>query len=83
MTLRKQFADSLTRQFFTRLSLQSFCKASTHLDPEEVLHSLSFQQEAWLPLQEKIINDFTEKGPYWQSLLLSDILTKLLTKAPI
>lgn len=80
MTLRKQLADSMTRQFFARLSLAPFCKESTPLDPEDVLHSISFQQETWLPFQEKIINDFTEKGPYWQSLLLSDILTKLLTK---
>lgn len=81
MALRKKLADSLTRHLFARLSLAPLSKESALLDPEDVLNCASFQQETWLPMQEKIINDFTEKGPYWQSLLLSDILTKLLTKA--
>ena len=37
-----------------------------------------FQKESWLPFQQKIINDFTEMGPYWQILMLRDVQYQLL-----
>jgi len=40
--------------------------------------SLEFEA-IWKPFENKIINDFTEMGPYWQILLLSEIRTQLLT----
>jgi len=45
---------------------------------EEAFDSKSFQKEAWEPFQQKIINDFTEMGPYWQILLLRDVQHQLL-----
>ncbi len=40
--------------------------------------SLEFEA-IWKPFENKIIKDFTEMGPYWQILLLSEIRTQLLT----
>jgi hypothetical protein len=45
---------------------------------EEAFESNSFQKECWQPFQQKIINDFTEMGPYWQILLLRDVQHQLL-----
>lgn len=42
------------------------------------LKSAGTQKESWKPFQEKIINDFTEMGPYWQILLLRDVQYQLL-----
>lgn len=39
-----------------------------------------FLQESWEPFQQKVINDFTEMGPYWQILLLRDIQHQLLKR---
>lgn len=39
-----------------------------------------FQQESWEPFQQKVINDFTEMGPYWQILLLRDLQYQLLKR---
>jgi hypothetical protein len=44
----------------------------------ENLKTVGFQKEAWEPFQQKIINDFTEMGPYWQILLLRDVQHQLL-----
>ena len=43
----------------------------------EGFDSTTFQKEAWHPFQEKIINDFTEMGPYWQILMLRDVQHQL------
>ncbi len=45
---------------------------------DEAFESSNFQKESWEPFQEKIINDFTEMGPYWQILLLRDLQYQLL-----
>lgn len=37
---------------------------------------LDFEQ-FWKPFENKIINDFTEMGPYWQILLLSELRRQL------
>lgn len=39
-----------------------------------------FLKESWEPFQQKVINDFTEMGPYWQILLLRDIQYQLLKR---
>lgn len=44
----------------------------------EAFDEESFQKNTWLPFQQKIINDFTEMGPFWQILLLKEIQYKLL-----
>ncbi len=41
------------------------------------LDSEDFQKEMWKPFENKIINDFTEMGPYWQILLLKEIQSQL------
>lgn len=46
----------------------------------QLIGNLQIQKEAWEPFQQKIINDFTEMGPYWQILLLRDIQHQLLTR---
>ncbi len=40
--------------------------------------SEDFQREVWKPFENKIINDFTEMGPYWQILLLKEIQANIL-----
>jgi hypothetical protein len=56
-----------------------FLKAQTSTaSVEQTFDSDSFQKGSWQPLQEKIIRDFTEMGPYWQILMLRDIQFKLL-----
>ncbi|MGH2612222.1 MAG: hypothetical protein ACRDFB_04130 [Rhabdochlamydiaceae bacterium] len=40
-------------------------------------NSESFQKESWKPFENKIINDFTEMGPYWQILLLKELQTSI------
>ncbi len=47
---------------------------------EKAFDSAKFQKETWNPLKEKIINDFTEMGPYWQILLLRDLQYQLLKR---
>lgn len=50
------------------------------LSSEEAFQTTSFQEKAWLPFQSKIIEDFSEMGPYWQILLLKDIQAQILQK---
>ena len=42
--------------------------------------SEKFQKKSWKPFEHKIINDFTEMGPYWQILLLRQIQHQLLER---
>ena len=44
-----------------------------------IFNSETFQNKGWKPFEKKIINDFTEMGPYWQILLLQQIYDRLLT----
>jgi hypothetical protein len=37
-----------------------------------------FEKEIWPTFERKIINDFTEMGPYWQILLLNEQRTKFI-----
>ncbi len=46
----------------------------------DAFDAADFQKESWKPFQERIINDFTEMGPYWQILLLRQIQNKLLER---
>lgn len=41
--------------------------------------SEAFEKEIWPTFEKKIINDFTEMGPYWQILILNELRTKMLT----
>ncbi len=43
-------------------------------------NSEQFQKEFWKPFEKKIINDFTEMGPYWQILMLKEVQSKILTQ---
>lgn len=60
-------------------NLKNTIKESTH-ETETAFDSPLFQKKSWEPFQEKIINDFTEMGPYWQILLLRDVQHQLLQK---
>jgi len=55
-------------------------KLEKSFQAEETFESKTFQKESWEPFQQKIINDFTEMGPYWQILLLRDVQNKLLKR---
>jgi hypothetical protein len=44
---------------------------------QQAFESKKFQKEFWKPFQQKIINDFTEMGAYWQILLLRDVQHQL------
>ncbi len=46
----------------------------------QAFESKNFQKEFWKPFQQKIINDFTEMGAYWQILLLRDVQYQLLKR---
>ncbi|MGD0664649.1 MAG: hypothetical protein ABSA17_02825 [Rhabdochlamydiaceae bacterium] len=50
----------------------------TAVKDDDAFNSKDFQESAWQPFEKKVINDFTEMGPYWQILLLQDIQVKLL-----
>ncbi len=43
------------------------------------IKSENFEKDVWQPFEKKIINDFTEMGPYWQILILNELHTKMLT----
>ena len=45
---------------------------------EEAISSLTKDLD-WKDFEKKIINDFTEMGPYWQILVLNEMHSKLLT----
>lgn len=49
--------------------------AATNID----FNSEQFQKSVWKPFETKIINDFTEMGPYWQILFLREMQINLLT----
>jgi hypothetical protein len=59
-------------------SLQNAFKETKAATADEAFQSTSFQKESWEPFQQKIINDFTEMGPFWQILLLRDLQYKLV-----
>ncbi len=59
--------------------LISFIKKQMHqLSKEEAFEQDTFKKETWQRLQEKIITDFTEMGPYWQILMLQEIQNQLI-----
>ena len=54
-----------------------FAAATTAASIQQAFESKNFQKEFWKPFQQKIINDFTEMGAYWQILLLRDVQHQL------
>ncbi len=69
--LLHQLIQSLENRFLTLLTDQTTA--------EKALSSEPFYTDVWEPFEKKMINTFTEMGPYWQILVLSEIRTKLLT----
>lgn len=61
------------QQFIVHSKLIS--KTTSH---QQVFFSDEFQSKYWKSFEIKIINDFTEIGPYWQILLLKEIRAQLL-----
>ena len=59
-----------------------FAAMTTAVSMQQAFESKNFQKEFWKPFQQKIINDFTEMGAYWQILLLRDVQHQLF-KGPI
>ena len=53
----------------------------TGVSIEQAFESKNFQKEFWKPFQQKIINDFTEMGAYWQILLLRDVQHQLFKRS--
>lgn len=71
-TEKKELLNTLIKNLHTDF------KALTAASAEEVFDSPNFQNQSWEPFQQKVINNFTEMGPYWQILLLRDQQNKLL-----
>ncbi len=73
-------ADAVKKELLTTLirNLHNDFKTITDASAEEAFDSANFQNQSWKPFQQKIINDFTEMGAYWQILLLRDQQNKLL-----
>ncbi|HEY5235379.1 MAG TPA: hypothetical protein VIJ14_04300 [Rhabdochlamydiaceae bacterium] len=87
LTITEDLTASLTtekKELLQKLigNLQTgFAAATTMAMPaEQALESKNFQKEFWNPFQQKIINDFTEMGAYWQILLLRDVQHQLLKR---
>lgn len=83
------FADDLTASYPAEKrsslreligKLQTDFKKTTNpkIATEDALDD--FLKQSWEPFQQKVINDFTEMGPYWQILLLRDIQYQLLKR---
>jgi hypothetical protein len=45
---------------------------------EESFYSTAFQQNFWIPFQQKILSEFSEMGNYWQMLTIQETQNNLL-----
>jgi len=71
--------NDLTTQVASPEKKELLCNLIGNLKTNKTsFDSDQFQQSSWKPFQEKIINDFTEMGSYWQILLLRDVQYQLL-----
>jgi hypothetical protein len=70
----------LLQKRIANLQAEFTAALNTDVPLEQTFESKSFQKKCWQPFKEKIINDFTEMGAYWQILLLRDIQYQLLKR---
>jgi hypothetical protein len=76
---KKEFRMDLPPASFLNRAIKTLDKQfKTAVKDNDAFNSKDFQESAWQPFEKKVINDFTEMGPYWQILLLQDIQVKLL-----
>ncbi len=77
----KNFADRKNPRILNKIveKLDAQLKEASRRDALAVFQSEEFHEKVWAPFEQKIINDFTEMGPYWQILILKEIQTKLIT----
>lgn len=74
--------DSVLRSLQETTNLvQSYPHKSKELTAliDNLYQKCATEKEVWPPFEKKIINDFTEMGPYWQILLLNEVQTKIST----
>lgn len=70
----------LLQRLIGNLQTEFAAAMNTAVSTEQAFESKNFQKEFWKPFQQKIINDFTEMGPYWQILLLRDVQHQLFKR---
>jgi len=71
----------LLQKLIGNLQTEFTAAQNTGLSATQALESKNFQKDSWKPFQQKIINDFTEMGAYWQILLLRDVQHQLLKRS--
>lgn len=77
----KNYANRRNPRILNKIveKLDAQLKEASRRDAVKVFQSEEFHEKVWVPFEQKIINDFTEMGPYWQILILKEIQTKLIT----
>lgn len=70
----------LLQKMIGNLQTEFAAAMNTSVSAAQAFESKNFQKEFWKPFQQKIINDFTEMGAYWQILLLRDVQHQLFKR---
>lgn len=70
----------LLQKLIGNLQTEFAAAMNTSVSATQAFESKNFQKEFWKPFQQKIINDFTEMGAYWQILLLRDVQHQLFKR---
>lgn len=71
----KTFDQAFKSLQMTPNLIESYPSATKQLVLKELVENLT--AESWDTFEKKVINDFTEMGPYWQILLLQDARSKI------